>query len=253
MDQQKMGNFIAKFRKEKKMTQQELGEKLGVTDKTISRWETGKYMPDLSVFPLLSKELGISVNDLMNGQIVDKKEYQDTFESNIVKTISKIDKSNRNWKIVNIALIGIFVILCLWITKNCLFHYYTFVVKFDSSKIKITENSKGFDYLIEDSCSIDDRHLITNYQTGNEKVTVVFMQTLCNIDSYFNHKKNMRDNYDLTRPHNTSGSTIDLSYSNIASKYKVYYTSISFNKIRNADNDELKEIIKKSNLIYESE
>ena len=58
MNQEKIGKFIAHLRKEKKMTQQELGEKLGVTNKTISRWENGDYMPDLKP---LSKELSISI------------------------------------------------------------------------------------------------------------------------------------------------------------------------------------------------
>ena len=78
MNQEKIGKFIAELRKNKKMTQQDLAEKLGTTDKSISRWENGKCMPDLSLFPLLSKELEVSVNDLMNGEIVDKKEYQET-------------------------------------------------------------------------------------------------------------------------------------------------------------------------------
>lgn len=61
MNQEKIGKFIAHLRKEKKMTQQELGEKVGVTNKTISRWENGDYMPDLSLLKPLSKEPSISI------------------------------------------------------------------------------------------------------------------------------------------------------------------------------------------------
>lgn len=73
MDQERIGKFIAERRKEKGMTQEELAQKLDINNKTISRWETGKYMPDLSLFPLLSETLGVTVNDLMSGEVVDKR------------------------------------------------------------------------------------------------------------------------------------------------------------------------------------
>jgi len=87
MNQEKIGKFIAQNRKDKKMTQQELGEKLGVTDKTISRWENGNYMPDLSLLKPLSKELGISINELLSGARINKEDYQDKFEENVLNTI----------------------------------------------------------------------------------------------------------------------------------------------------------------------
>ena len=68
MNQEKIGKFILKCRKDKKMTQQELAEKLGVTDKSIGNWENGRNMPDLSLFKPLCEELGISINDLMSGE-----------------------------------------------------------------------------------------------------------------------------------------------------------------------------------------
>ena len=67
MDQVKIGKFIAQLRKETGWTQETLGEKVGVTNKTISRWETGNYMPDISLLKPLSTELDISLNDLLSG------------------------------------------------------------------------------------------------------------------------------------------------------------------------------------------
>ena len=64
MDQIKIGKFIAALRKEKGLTQEQLGEKLGVTNKTISRWENGNYMPDVEMLSLLSKEFDVSINEL---------------------------------------------------------------------------------------------------------------------------------------------------------------------------------------------
>lgn len=68
MDQIKIGKFISELRKEKGMTQEQLAEKLGVTQKSVSRWETGKNMPDLSLLQTLSSELDISVSELLDGE-----------------------------------------------------------------------------------------------------------------------------------------------------------------------------------------
>ncbi len=92
MDIVKIGKFIAEKRKEKKLTQENLAEKLGVTSKTISRWENGNYMPDISLLKPLSEELGVTVNDLISGEKVDKEHYQEKLEENI---ISAIDYTNK--------------------------------------------------------------------------------------------------------------------------------------------------------------
>ncbi len=96
MDQEKIGKFIAECRKEKKMTQQDLAEKLGVTDRAISNWENGKNMPDLSLFKPLCIELEISLNDLMSGEKVNEKEYQEKLEENIINTIDYTNKKMEN-------------------------------------------------------------------------------------------------------------------------------------------------------------
>lgn len=101
MNQVKIGKFIAEKRKEKKLTQQQLAEKLGVSDRAISNWENGKNMPDISLFSIISKELDVTVNDLMSGEKVDKKNYQEKFEENIIYTIDKtVKKENRILKII---------------------------------------------------------------------------------------------------------------------------------------------------------
>lgn len=70
MNQIVIGNFIAKKRREQNMTQAQLAEKLNVSSKTISKWETGKCMPDYSVIELLCQELGVSMAELMDGEEV---------------------------------------------------------------------------------------------------------------------------------------------------------------------------------------
>ena len=68
MNQENIGKFIAECRKEKNMTQQELAEKLGVTDRAISNWENGRRLPDLSLISLVANELDVSVAELLNGR-----------------------------------------------------------------------------------------------------------------------------------------------------------------------------------------
>ena len=76
MDQEKIGKFIFELRKEKKMTQQELADKIGVTDREISKWENGRGMPDLSLMKPLCDVLGITLNELISGERIEKKELQ---------------------------------------------------------------------------------------------------------------------------------------------------------------------------------
>ena len=98
MNQEKIGKFIAKCRKAKNMTQQELAEKLNVSDRTVGNWENGRNMPDLSLFKPLCNELNISLNDLMSGEKVKEREYQEKLEENTINIIDYTNKKieNRN-------------------------------------------------------------------------------------------------------------------------------------------------------------
>ena len=113
MNQEKIGKFIAENRKLKKMTQSELAEKLGVTDRSISNWETGKNMPDLSLFKPLCDILEITINELMSGEKINNKEYTEKLEENFINTINYIDKRNnmittrKSICLLVIAMIGI--------------------------------------------------------------------------------------------------------------------------------------------------
>ena len=114
MNQEKIGKFIADCRKSKKMTQSELAEKLGVTDRSVGNWENGRNMPDLSLFKPLCDELGITINDLMSGEKISKNNYQEKFEENIVNTIDYSTKRiNRFNSIIGVILIifGLFISL----------------------------------------------------------------------------------------------------------------------------------------------
>lgn len=112
MDQEKIGRFIAECRKSKKMIQSELSEKLGVTDRSVSNWENGKNMPDLSLFKPLCEMLDITINELLSGEKLNKDEYQEKFEENIVNTIDySTKKINKYSGLISLILIifGLFI------------------------------------------------------------------------------------------------------------------------------------------------
>lgn len=114
MNQEKIGKFIAKLRKEKKLTQEQLAEKLGVTSKSISRWENGNTMPDVSLFEPLCKELNITINELLSGKKIKKDEYQEKFEENVINTINYANKkidSSKNQIAIFLLVAGFLVIL----------------------------------------------------------------------------------------------------------------------------------------------
>lgn len=117
MNQEKIGKFIAKCRKEKKLTQSELGEKLGVTEKSISNWENGRNMPDLSLFKPLCEIVGITINELLSGEKLAKDNYQEKFEENIVNTI---DYSTKKIKKYSGAISLIMIIFGLFIALSAI-------------------------------------------------------------------------------------------------------------------------------------
>ena len=95
MDQVKIGKFIAEKRKENNLTQMQLAEKLSVTDRAVSKWETGKSLPDSSIMIELCSVLKISVNDLLSGEIVNVKNYNKELESKLVKMVKEKQKADK--------------------------------------------------------------------------------------------------------------------------------------------------------------
>lgn len=110
MDQIKVGKFISECRKNKNMTQAELAEKLNITDRAISRWETGKGIPDASLMLALCNELDISVNELLSGEKIETKEYQSSAEKNLIELKKQIDQTRKNFLIIS-YIFGLITIL----------------------------------------------------------------------------------------------------------------------------------------------
>lgn len=95
MDQIKIGRFIAERRKAVGLTQMQLSEQLGVTDRAVSKWECGKAMPDSSIMLSLCEILKITVNDLLSGEIVTMENYNKEMENKLIEGIKKQEQSDR--------------------------------------------------------------------------------------------------------------------------------------------------------------
>jgi len=111
MDLNKTGLFISFLRKQKDMTQNELAEKIGVTDKAVSRWETGRGYPDVSLLPSISEVLGVSISEIVMGERIETEEtgVMDIMDKTVIDTLDysqrEIAKS-KLWKYAVIGLLG---------------------------------------------------------------------------------------------------------------------------------------------------
>ena len=95
MDQIKIGKFIATCRKNKKLTQVQLAEKLNITDRAVSKWETGNGMPDSSIMLELCKELGITVNELLSGEVIKMEDYDKKAEENLIEMKKQKEEADK--------------------------------------------------------------------------------------------------------------------------------------------------------------
>ena len=109
MDQIKIGGFIAEERKRKGYTQKILSEKLGISDKTISKWERGNGFPEVSLLIPLCSELDITVNELLSGERVSEEQYRKKAEENMVNLVKEAQENKK--KIILSVMVGILSII----------------------------------------------------------------------------------------------------------------------------------------------
>lgn len=112
MDQTKIGKFIAERRKKNNLTQMQLAEMLGITDRAVSKWETGKAMPDSSIMLELCGILNITVNDLLSGEVVTMENYNKELENNLLEMVRQKELSDKRLLTMEIVL-GVVCILPL--------------------------------------------------------------------------------------------------------------------------------------------
>ena len=115
MNQEKTGKFIAKKRKEKSLTQQELADILGISNKTISKWECGNGLPEVSLMMPLCEVLGISVNELLSGEELDNT-YVEKAEENFIELIKEKENTKlSNQKLALWQIVSVFITIVLWL------------------------------------------------------------------------------------------------------------------------------------------
>ena len=113
MEQVKIGRFIAECRKKENLTQMQLAEKLNITDRAVSKWETGKAMPDSSIMLELCEILKISVNDLLCGEVVTMDNYNKELENNLLEMIKQKEESDKRLLAVEwvVGILSVIVLL----------------------------------------------------------------------------------------------------------------------------------------------
>lgn len=95
MTSKECGNFISELRKEKELTQKELAEKINVSDKAISRWETGKGYPDVTSLVSLSEYFDVSVNELLAGKRLTAEDIKETADENLISVFEQVQKNKK--------------------------------------------------------------------------------------------------------------------------------------------------------------
>lgn len=255
MEQVKTGKFIAECRKEKGFTQSQLAEKLNITDKAISKWETGKGMPDASIMLDLCKELGINVNELLSGERLNEENYREKANENIVSMVKVADK-NRKIKNRTIMIFTTIVLLFLiYILIREIYQTVEIPVKYDEGIMQCEITEDNIIYKINGLSVIHTKYEIVN----TESETLVFitngMLLQNKAHSHWETWKSLAQVNRGEKPSYSSAIYIDINKDipDCKDKIKVYHTNTSFNKIRKADNDELLRIINDSQLICESE
>lgn len=118
MNQVEIGKFIAKCRKEKKLTQAQLAEKLDITDRAVSKWETGKSMPDSSIMLELCEILGITVNELLSGEVVDTENYEKRINENLI-ALKRKDENNMSKNMIILIVFSITLLIGLLVCAIC--------------------------------------------------------------------------------------------------------------------------------------
>ncbi len=111
MDQEKIGKFIAKQRKIKNLTQEELAEKLGITKNAVSKWERGLCLMDMSLLKPLSEILEVSINEILAGEKIEDKDVEKKSEENIIKLTELVNLKSMKYGIIGMTLFSIILML----------------------------------------------------------------------------------------------------------------------------------------------
>ena len=215
MSPQETGAFIAKLRKESGITQQELAERLNVTAKAVSRWETGKGYPDVTILPEISNIFNVSVNELLNGDRLSKEEAVEVVEKTVLTVChqAKADKRRNLRLLITVLIISaiIFCMLCVSIflgiaqslkgesyavltnDLSCLTYYGERYMPFDMNGYSCRLGEEIVDEIKLDGGSILDK-LLSEYALqsvqGAPDNDLVYLRSEHDVDFYVKETKN---------------------------------------------------------------
>ena len=145
MNQEKIGKFIANIRKEKKLTQEELAEKLGITKNAVSKWERGLCLMDMSLLKPLSEILDVSINEILAGQKIDNKDIGEKSEENIIKLTELVNLNSMKYGIIGMSLFSIILMFIAFfkdvpmasmVSLLCAYNCVTFLSRYKIRKDK---------------------------------------------------------------------------------------------------------------------
>lgn len=230
MNQENIGKFISKERKNKELTQKELADKLNISEKTVSKWECGKGLPEVSLMQPLCKELDISVNELLNGA-------KDPQEDKAIIEYVKYEKKKSKKKIVTLTIVSLLLITFILSTIVYFFNSYNKIAVYELSGE--SQNFRYYDGILTKSnmynilnfgmveskneeISLDD---ITGYELkcGNlrifsrisdtrgmvmNEINIPIMERNGYNDYFSEYKLNNLDKWNLTIHYNYKGDTL---------------------------------------------
>ena len=113
MTSKECGNFISELRKEKKLTQKELAEKIIVSDKAVSRWETGKGYPDVTSLVSLSEYFDVSVNELLAGKRLTVEDIKETADENLISVFEQVQKNKKQQNLQVAVYTSVLIVVLL--------------------------------------------------------------------------------------------------------------------------------------------
>lgn len=113
MDTKKVGQFLKQLRNEKNMTQEQLGDRVGVTNKTVSRWETGNYMPPVESLLMLSDIYQISINEILAGERVSVENFKEKADENLTMVLEDLQQENKRFEKKMLCVLVISTLLAI--------------------------------------------------------------------------------------------------------------------------------------------
>lgn len=187
MNQEKIGKLIAECRKEKKLTQNELANMLGVSDKSVSKWENGKCLPDVSLYKPLCEILGITLNDFFAGEKIQEEEYRKVADENLLSALEnstftlkdKIDFFKKKWEkdhvfeLTLMMIVVVFFIIYGFIKDNGV-QYLFMIIGLVSGVI---ENNKMMAYIERNAYGKNSKISIEEFRSSVDRLEE-FQQTM---------------------------------------------------------------------------